>query len=362
MRASAFVCVFVAIAGGSCKNSDRIAPYDWELPAGFTVPPVPATNPMSAAKVELGRHLFYERDLSYNRTQSCASCHRQSLGFADGKARPRGSTGELLPRNAPGLVNVAYFRSLTWVNPLLTSLERQIVVPMFSDSPVELGLAGKEAEVLARLSADPVYRALFARAFPGDADPVSVAGVVRALACFLRSMIAANSPYDRYLRGDREALSPAARRGLALFESDKLGCASCHTGPNLSLAAPIDQAAAVETFFNMGLHESYPPGSTGRHELTGVTADRGRMRIPSLRNVAVTAPYFHDGSVATLEEVVAIYEAGGRGAGAANPHKDPRVAGFRLAAGERADLLAFLEALTDRGFLSDPRFADPGRP
>ena len=139
------------------------AMYDWSLPAGFPLPRTPADNPMTAAKVELGRYLFYDTRLSGNGTQSCESCHYQALAFSDGKITPQGSTGEMLERNSPALVNVAYYATLTWANPVLTELERQVLVPLFGEFPVEMGVTGREEEVLARLQENERYQELFVR-------------------------------------------------------------------------------------------------------------------------------------------------------------------------------------------------------
>ncbi len=347
--------------------------YDWNLPEGFPLPQIPADNPMSAEKVELGRHLFYDTRLSGNQTQSCASCHLQELAFSDGLALAVGSTGEVHPRNSMALVNSAYNATQTWANPNLTTLERQIVIPMFGEFPVELGLAGKEDELIARLTVEPLYQTLFAAAYPDEANPISVGNITRALASFTRTLISGNSPYDRNLRGDETALSEEAKRGMEMFFSERFECHHCHTGFNLTLSTVTANTTFPERpFFNTGLYNvdgegAYPSGNAGVFDITGRPEDMGRFRPPSLRNVALTAPYMHDGSIATLEEVLAFYEAGGRlietgeyaGDGRTNPYKSGFIPGFTLTDRERADLIVFLESLTDDTFITDPRFSDP---
>ena len=331
-----------------------------ELPA----PVLTADDP--SAKVELGRRLFYDRRLSLNQTQACASCHRQALAFSDGQAHPVGSTGQRHRRNTLALANLGYEVNLTWANSLLASLEEQVLVPMFGQSPVELGLAGREAEVLRRLAADDAYEALFARAFPADRAPFSAGNLARALACFERTLISRDSPVDRYLRRDASALSRAERRGLALFRSEKAGCARCHGG--VTFMEADEEVARVEgNFHNTGLYNldgrgAYPADDPGLMEQTANPSDMGRFRTPSLRNVALTAPYMHDGSIGTLGEVVDHYAAGGRAAERGDrpsPLRSRFVRGFDLSPDDKSDLVAFLEALTDQTFISDPRYADP---
>ena len=338
------------------------------------MPKVPADNPMSEVKVSLGRHLFYDTRLSGNGSFACASCHRQALAFTDGRPTGLGSTGESHPRGSMGLTNVAYASALAWANPNLRRLEDQALRPMFGDAPVELGLAGREREMLERLRADPRYRRMFTAGFPGEADPFTVDNVTKALAAFERTLISGDSPYDRYRwRGQASAISEAAKRGEALFFSERLACAQCHGGFNFTSAVEYEGTGAPEQeFFNIGLYNiggtgAYPAPNTGVHAVTGVPQDMGRFKPLSLRNVALTAPYMHDGSVATLEDVIVLYEAGGRtidsgpraGIGRENPFKDARVSGFALSSGEREDLLAFLRSLTDSSFIRDPRFSDP---
>lgn len=342
-------------------------------PPGFPAMRVPADSPWTLERAELGRRLFYDRRLSGNETQSCGSCHQQSRAFTDGRAQALGSTGEVHPRAAMGLTNVGYFSALTWASNIVRTLEAQALLPMFGESPVELGLAGREAELLGRLRADAEYPAMFARAFLGDASPISVANITRAIASFERSLLSADSAFDRDQRGDRTAMSPAAQRGRALFFSERLECFHCHGGFNFSDSVTHAGLAFDETaFHNTGLYNvggtgAYPAPNTGLHAQTGDPADMGRFRAPTLRNIAVTAPYMHDGSIATLEAVVDFYAAGGRnitagpnaGDGRANPNKSGFVQGFAVTAEERADLVAFLNALTDPRFLTDPRYSDP---
>ncbi len=361
---------------GCASEEDGAAAWDWNLPQGFPIPAVPEENPMSAAKVELGRHLFYDRRLSVNESLSCASCHAPELGFADGRALPTGATGSTLARNSPGLQNVAYLATYTWANPLLETLEEQVVVPMFGDAPVELGTGQDLEAVLGRLAADPVYPPLFAAAFPDEAAPISRAAVIYAVASFTRSMISGNSPYDRaQYGGDAQALSASAQRGMDLFFSEKTECYHCHTGVNLTLSFRSKETGYIgRTFENNGLYNvggtgRYPPNNPGLFEFTGKEPDQGRFRIPPLRNIALTAPYMHDGSIATLDGVIDHYVRGGRltetgplaGDGALSPNKNTLVRSFSLSAQERADLRAWLEALTDPDFGRDPRFADPWR-
>jgi cytochrome c peroxidase len=346
-------------------------PWVWDVPDWAPLPIIPESNPMTIAKVALGRHLFYDERLSGNGEQACASCHEQAHAFSVPEATSEGSTGDPGVRNAQSLVNVAYYPSLTWANPGLTTLEDQILVPLFGEFPVEIGLTGHEGEVMAELLADPVYQELFEVAFPGEEPDVHE--VVLALACFVRSLTSFDSPYDRFLAGDPSALSESALRGMTLFNSERLECFHCHNGYNFTESfVHEDTTFASVPFQNTGLYNlngvgDYPADNTGLYEHTRYEGDMGRFRPPSLRNVAVSAPYAHDGSVADLTEMIDIYARGGRliesgpyaGDGAENPHKDGFIVGFDLTESERADLVAFLESLTDEGFLTDPALADP---
>jgi len=348
--------------------------YVWKLPEGFPHPSVPQDNPMTDAKVDLGRHLFYDTRLSLNNTMSCASCHEQKKAFSEDKPVAIGVTQEKHPRNSMALVNIAYASVFNWSNPHVDKLENQMLTPMFGENPPELGMVGKEQELIDRLNTVPLYQDKFKAAFPESKDPFSILNLTRAIASFERSLISANSPYDRYIyQGDTEAISNSAKRGEALFFSERLECFHCHGGFNFSDASVHEASTFVEfNFHNNGLYNIngqglYPANNTGLYELTHKAEDMGKFKAPTLRNIAKTAPYMHDGSIASLAAVVDHYAAGGReiktgpytGLGAENKHKSGFVKGFELNPQEKADLLAFLNSLTDESFLNNPDFSDP---
>ena len=371
MRAGLRTVMLAALLGAAAVSLTARAGYEWDLPAGVAPPPVPADAPMSPALVSLGRHLFYDTRLSGNGTQACATCHEQARAFTDGRPQGIGSTGQAHTRNSMSLVNVAYAETLTWAHPLLTSLEAQALAPMFGTAPVELGLSTTDLTWLERLHGDTTYQRLTAEAFPGVAR-LTVAHVTRAIAGFERAIVSMRSPYDRYhFDRDDAAISASAKPGELLFHSRPLSCFTCHGGVHFSDAMG-SRPGGRPAFHNTGLYNlagvfSYPADDTGLQQRTGALTDVGRFKAPTLRNIAVTAPYMHDGSLATLDDVIAHYEAGGRtsaegpqrGVGHDNPNKDDGVRGFRLTDGQRADLRAFLESLTDTALLTDARFANP---
>jgi cytochrome c peroxidase len=230
----------------------------------------------------------------------------------------------------------------------VTTLEQQARVPLFNVSPIEMGVAGREEEVLERFRSSDDDLRRFRAAFPDEPEAVTIDTIARALAAYERTLIAAASRWDRWVwHGDRGAIDDAVLRGAELFFSERLGCAGCHGGFTFSGPVVFVGAEAVEpTYHNTGM--AAESRHAGLVESTGRAEDRGRFRAPSLRNVARTPPYLHDGSVATLEALIDFYAAAGRGDGRDAPNKSDRVRGFTLIAGERADLVAFLEALDDR--------------
>jgi cytochrome c peroxidase len=376
----------VVLVGAGCGSSDAASEpsrqeWVWDLPDTVPLPRIPEDNPMSEAKVELGRFLFYDTKLSGNQTQSCGSCHQQALAFTDGLAQSVGSTDQIHPRSSMSIANVAYAASLTWANEALVLLEKQALVPMFGEDPVELGLANMENELLQRMRDDDRYPEMFAEAFPEEGDPITLDNITKAIAAFQRSVISFDSKVDRWQAGDQTALNASEQRGMALFfgapnaagVEDAFECFHCHGGFLFSQSS--DDAGQVfdQSFFiNNGLYNldedgSYPPGNEGLFDMTGEVTDKGRFKPPSLRNIALTAPYMHDGSIETLEEVLDHYARGGRliedgpnaGDGADNPNKSSLINGFAMTEQEKADLVAFLNALTDESLITNPAHSDP---
>ena len=318
---------------------------------------------MSAPRATLGRHLFYDVRLSVNGTLSCASCHHQEQAFSDSRSNPSGATGRLLRRNAMSLVNVAYSSALTWSRPDVQSLEKQVLIPLLSDDPPELGMAGRTMDLTERLRADNSYQALFREAFPGEGSPFTIANVAKAIASFERTIISARSPYDRYRYGGQgSAISDSAKRGEVLFFTDPgPACYRCHGGFNFSDAVDyVGRGPVPFPFHNNGLYNlpgmlSYPPSNPGLYEFTRRPSDVGKFKPPTLRNVALSAPYMHDGSISTLEAAINHYAFGGQ----KNPNQDGRVRALSLTIQNRLDLRAFLASLTDEQVTKDPRFKSP---
>jgi cytochrome c peroxidase len=294
----------------------------WRWPAGIAAPVVPSGNPMTAAKIELGRRLFYDADLSRDGTLSCASCHEQRHGFADSVAARAGATGEPGRRNAPGLANVAWFPRLTHADPAQIGLEAQVAVPLFDAHPVEMGMAGHEAELSTRLGRDACYRTMFASAFPASAGRIDTQAIAKALASFERTMVSFGND------DDRGRLSFEAKAGRAVFDR---ACASCHPGAHFS-----DMA-----YHRLDARDP-PAADPGLIEKTGAPADLGKFRTAPLRNVALSAPYWHDGSEPTLAGAVARHRLG-------------------LSTGDSARVIAFLIGLTDAEFVSRKALARPNK-
>ena len=313
------------------------APYEWHLPPGFPVPAVPADNPMSTAKVALGRRLFFETRLSVTGRYSCASCHDPARSFSDGRAVALGARGDPLPHNALTLVNVAYNLSYGWTNPEVRTLELQMLEPLLNEHPVELGLAGREQQVVDVLFADSTYRRAFETAFPQTRPPVSLDTAVKAIAAFERTLISGQSPFDLYVFGGiHDALSDEAKRGMALFFSARVGCADCHSG------------------FNFSGNWLDAQGATGKPSFANNGTSDAPMRVPTLRNLAFTGPYMHDGRFATLAEVLDHYErVGAEPDSAQGGERDPRLKRFELTPSERSELLAFLATLSDATFVAE---------
>ena len=323
---------------------------------------------------DLGRHLFYDRRLSIHDNRSCGICHEQAKGFTDGFVRAVGSTEEIHPRNTLTLINVSNRTSLGWITVEPEHLEAQMLTPLLGTTPVEMGLDELLSTRLDALNEDRVYQRLIAAL---NLRRLTLEELTFAIASFQRQITSYKSPYDHYLAGQNEALSASAQRGLTLF-SDVLNCHQCHGGrdfdqPNERILpdAESDLEVPRHGWFNTGLYNlgdgRYPQGREGLFEITGEHDDIGKYRVPTLRNLAFTGPYYHDGTGASLDDVLRDYNEGGRvtrsgpyiGDGRRHPNKHPLIKTLGLTADELADLKAFLLSLTDEYIVRDPRLSDP---
>ncbi|HVJ20890.1 MAG TPA: cytochrome c peroxidase [Polyangiaceae bacterium] len=338
-RRAAAILASLALAQGCSQPAEEEPAAELgppiSVPDDFPPLPVPDDNEPTAARVALGRTLFYDERLSRTEEVSCASCHVQQYAFADPNRVSSGVEQRTGTRNAPALVNMAYDTSFFWHGGV-PSLELQALGPI--KNPLEMDMA--LADVAERLSADPAIARAFDEAY---GEPPSEFTISRAVASFVRSLISGQSPFDRYQRGELEALSEGALRGKAIFEDERGECFHCHVGFNFT----------NNGFRNNGIAASDP--DIGRAEITNKTSDEGKFKVPTLRNVGVSAPYMHDGSLATLEDVIEHYDQGGRG----HVNTDPTVQPLELTDADKADLVEFLHALTDQAFLTDSRYADP---
>ena len=302
---------------------------------GFPAGPLsafgPADNPLTEAGAQLGKRLFFEKRLSRTGDVACATCHEQQHAFSDPRPVSLGVEGRAGTRNAPSLVNLAWGQHFFWDGRVRT-LEEQTGKPI--ENPVEMDLP--IADAVARLAADHRYDGAFQAAY---GIPASEEALRKALASFLRTLVSGQSPYDRFLAGDESALDLAAKRGAALFFG-KAACFHCHP----------PGALTNDGFFNNGTYVE--GGDLGRQAVTGRPGDLGKFKVPGLRNVAVSAPYMHDGSLATLADVIDQYDHGGRGDRSADALIEP----LALSDDEKGDVLSFLLALTDAAFLTDRRF------
>ncbi len=325
----------VAIGLSSCSSPAHVVgtAVTIDAPLGLPPVPIPADNPPTAESIALGRKLFFDVRLSADDTVSCATCHNPQLSFTDGLPGSKGIGKRIGRRNAPTVLNSAYYSSFFW-DGRAASLEQQAGFPIAN--PDEMGQSHELS--IKKFEKIPEYKKEFEQVFgPGR---LTIEKIEMALASYERTLLSGDSPFDRYMYGrDDSALSPEALRGLKLFMDKKRGnCSTCHT---------IGETYATFSdgkFHNLGagLNSKGELTDLGRYEQTKVEADRGAFRTPDLRNVATTAPYMHDGSLKTLKDVVDFYDGGG----SANPQLDPEIKELKLNERERADLVAFLESLT----------------
>lgn len=304
-------------------------PYQVALPQGFPPLPVPEDNALTQSRVLLGKRLFFDTRLSADGMISCASCHLPEHAFADPRQVSLGVDDRPGFRNSPTLANVAWQPRL-FMDGGVPNLEMQILAPFEEHSEFDLPIT----EAAERLLDDYEMVQLSQMAYNRDPDPFVL---TRALAAYQRTLVSGQSAYDRYLSGEASAMSTEAVAGMELFFSPKTDCSACHNGPFLT----------DFTYQNIGLYAAYT--DYGRERVTADPNDRGKFKVPTLRNVAVTAPYMHDGSLQTLEEVVAHFNEGGAG----NALQHPAVRPLNLTENEQAQIVAFLDALTDETFINN---------
>ena len=332
-RAFCAVPILLLLLMAACSKEPTLPGPLLSVPAGFPDPVFPPDNELTDARFALGKRLFYDVVMSRDSTVSCASCHDPGHAFSDTSVFSMGAYKRPGTRNAPTLTNVGYQPYYTREGGVPT-LEMQILVPIQEHNEFAFNLL----LIADRLKRDSAYIRMSREAYDRDPDYYMV---TRSIACFERTLVSGNSRFDQYhFQGKSGALSAAEKRGMQLFYQDKTGCYHCHNGFNFTGYA----------FENNGLYEQYP--DPGRFRLTGDSSDIARFKVPTLRNIALTAPYMHDGSLSTLEAVVSHYNSGGKN----HPHKSPHVRPLGLTDREKDDLLAFLHSLTDLEFISNPRY------
>lgn len=329
----AFFCI-LALASCEYEPVDNSPNALLRVPDHFPAMEFPPDNSFSEVRWELGRKLFFDPILSRDSTISCNSCHKAEFAMADNFPVSPGIEGRIGERNSPSLFNTGYLPYLLREGGIPT-LEMQVLVPIQEHAEMDFNIVDA-AERMENLQA---YVDMSRMAYARTPDPFVI---TRALATYQRTMISGNSVYDDVLRG-RASLSASEERGMQLFFSPQTQCSSCHGGLFFS----------DHSFANNGLYAVY--NDPGRMRLTNDSADFAQFRVPSLRNVEYTAPYMHDGSLATLRDVIEHYNSGG----ANNPQKDARIQPLQLTQGEMDDLLAFLKTLSDPNVLTDPRFQAP---
>jgi cytochrome c peroxidase len=321
-------CVACGLALGLLVAARAIA----EVPLGLKKIRYPRDNQQSEAKISLGRQLYFDPRLSSDNSISCASCHDPAKGWSNDAQFATGVKSQLGGRNAPTIINVAYNRFQFW-DGRAGSLEEQAVGPI--QNPIEMSMPSMDV-VVEKLNRIDGYRQEFQSVFGTD---VTEEGIAQAIAAYERTILSGDAPYDRFKAGDKSALSEAAQRGMALFFG-KAHCSACHSGPNLT-----DNA-----FHNIGIGMAAEEPDKGRFAVSGLGGDTGSFKTPTLREIARTGPYMHDGSMRTLEEVIDDYDKGGT----PNPYLDEEIYKLNLTAREKADLITFLvEGLSSESYPMD---------
>jgi cytochrome c peroxidase len=318
--------------------------------------------------IQLGRYLFYDRRLSVNNTRSCGTCHNPQFAFTDGYKRSLGVFADLHQRNTQPLFNLQYLKYFTAADSTLHSPLQQMENPLFNTHPAEMGVKGNEEIILKRVKDDPGYKKLFKDAGVN----ISWMNIKTTISAFVVQLQSFNSPYDKFKNDDTAALTTSAKAGMKLFFSSAFKCSSCHGSLNFSTPSVVNDKSDTLFYFNTGLYNidnkgAYPAYDQGLYQLTKNEKDMGKFRVPTLRNLLFTAPYFHDGSAASLSDVIDIYAAGGRiiahginnGDGIKNPHKHSTINGFDISAADKINLVNFILSLSDSSFINNPQYQNP---
>ena len=316
----------------------------------------------------LGQFLFFDRRLSINNTRSCGTCHNPQFAFTDGYKRSLGAFADLHQRNTQPLFNVEYLKYFTAADSTLYSPLQQMNNPLFSTHPIEMGVKGNEDIILKRIKEDKNYKKLFLET---DKD-ITWQNIKLAISVFISNLQSNNSNHDKYVKGDTNALNTSEKRGKQLFFSTELKCASCHGGFNFSTPSITNEKGDTIFYFNTGLYNidgngAYPEYDQGLFQLTQSKVDIGKFRVPTLRNLAYTAPYLHDGSAASLMEIINIYANGGRkitsginkGDGKSNPYKHIFINGFTISETDKINLNNFMLSLSDSSFIQNKNYQNP---
>jgi cytochrome c peroxidase len=326
-------------------------------------------NDQSAtSSIHLGRYLFFDRRLSINNTRSCGTCHNPAFAFTDGYKRSLGAFADLHQRNTQPLFNLSYLKYFTAADSTLHSPLQQMDNPLFNIHPIEMGVKGNEEIILKRIKEDPLYKQLFSK----TNSEITFENIKLAINDFIFSLKSNNSKYDRFLNGDTSALNISEKRGMQLFFSSELKCSSCHGGVNFSTPNITNEKGDTIYYFNTGLYNigtmaAYPTYDQGLFELTKNKNDIGKFRVPTLRNLAFTSPFLHDGSSASLNEVINIYTNGGReineginkGNGKLSRYKHHLIKGFFISEIDKINLHNFLLSLSDSSFIQNKNYQNP---
>ncbi|MFK7969802.1 MAG: cytochrome-c peroxidase [Bacteroidia bacterium] len=327
--------LLLMIWGAGCGENDAVQPYELAVPQGFPSPMIPDDNILNHERIALGKKLFFDKALSRDYSISCASCHHQEKAFTDGRPLSQGIKGQIGNRNSPTLVNLAW-QPYFFAEGGSPSIEMQSLGPI--EEAHEMGFNAREA--VDRLAKIEAYQKEAQIAYGREFD---LFVLTRGLAAFERTMVSGNSPFDQYqYQGNDTALNESEKRGLAVFTSEKAQCATCHPAPLFT----------DYSFHNIGLELEYE--DEGRYRLTADKEDIGKFKVPSLRNIALTGPYMHDGRFETLEEVVEHFDGGG----VTHPNVSEIIRPLGLTESEKIDLVAFLKSLTDQNFVTNPAFQE----